>query len=88
VIVTLEPNSEFARALAAIDEKPVVLVSSGVRYTVNRTVDDELWANYDPERVRAAVRAAAGTLTPEEGERLKALVYEGREKGSRPIGRP
>jgi hypothetical protein len=86
--IEVDPSSELAKALAAVEEQPIILVSNGVRFTISRTIDEELWADYDPERVRAALRKAAGTLTPEEGERLKELVYRGREEGTRPINRP
>jgi hypothetical protein len=43
---------------------------------------DDLWANYDPKKLRAALRAVAGMLTPDEGERLKELIYRGREVGT------
>lgn len=46
--------------------------------------DDELWADYNPEAVREALRAAAGTFTPEEGERLKRDIYRWRAEGSKP----
>lgn len=32
--------------------------------------------------------AEAGTLTPEDGERLKAHIYKAREEGSRPAAHP
>ena len=49
---------------------------------------DDLWASYDPEAVRRALREFAGTITEAEGEaRIKAL-YEARENGTRPATRP
>ncbi len=50
-------------------------------------VAEDLWAGYDPERLRATVREVAGTLTPEEGERLKESIRRGREEGTRPHDR-
>lgn len=85
--IHVDPGSDLARALQNADATPVVLDSNGVRYRVRRD-DDHLWADYDPERFRAGLRAVAGTLTPEEGERLKALIYQAREEGSRPPDRP
>jgi len=58
-----------------------------LRFRVTRDPDDP-WADYDPEKLRAALRAVAGTLTADEGERLKELIYRGREEGTRPINRP
>ena len=87
VTIELDPKSDLARVLAAAGETPVVLVSNGDRYVVNRT-DDDLWKDYDPEQVRAALREAAGSITPEEAEELKEMVYRGREEGTRPFDRP
>lgn len=85
--IKIDPDSELGRALEDADEVPVVLERDGARFRVTRDPDDP-WADYDPERVRAGLRAVAGTLTPEEGERLKELIYRGREEGTRPLDRP
>ena len=85
--IHLNPDSELARALAAADEEPLLLESNGVRFRVIRATDD-LWANYDPEAVLASLRAVAGTMSAEEGKRIKQLIYRGREEGTRPITRP
>jgi hypothetical protein len=83
--ITIDPESELGQALA--DDADVVLQRGGVRYRVSRTEDD-LFADYDPERVRDGLRRFAGTITAEEAERLKAIVYQGREDGTRPLDRP
>jgi hypothetical protein len=46
------------------------------------------WANSDPEKVLEGLHEIAGTLSPAEGERMKDLIYRGREEGTRPITRP
>jgi hypothetical protein len=66
---------------------PVRLKRNGIVYRLEREEDDT-WAGYDPERVREGLRIYAGTLTPEEGERLKAQIYRAREEGTRPLNRP
>ncbi len=84
--IKVDPDSALARAL---DEAAtsVVLERNGVRYRVSPEADDP-WAGYDPERVRAGLRRFAGTLSREEGERIKELIYRGREEGTRPLDRP
>lgn len=86
LIVQIDPECELVHALDEAAAKPLVLISNGVRYRVQRqkTPDENLWTEYDPERLRATLRDAAGTLTPEEGERLKEAIYRGREEGTRP----
>lgn len=84
--ITIDPGSELDHVLDEASEAPILLTRNGVRYRLS--IEDDPWANYDPEAVRAAVRAIAGTITPEEGERLKAELYRAREEGTRPIDRP
>ena len=85
--IHLDPDSDLARALADADAEPVFLDTNGVRWRVIRASDD-LWAGYDPDAVLAGLQAAAGSLSREEGERIKELIYRGREEGTRPLSRP
>lgn len=85
-VIKIEPESELAQLLDKAAAGALVLESKGVRYTVNR--EEDIWTGYDPDRLRKALHEAAGMITPEEGEELKRLIYEGREKGTRPIDRP
>jgi hypothetical protein len=85
--IVIDPDSELGRALEETDGEPVVLLRNGTRFRVTRDPDDP-WANYDPEKVRDGLRKFAGMLTREEGERIKELIYRGREEGTRPITRP
>ena len=85
--IHIDPDSELAHALSEANTAPVMIESNGIHFRVIRLTDD-FWAGYDPERLLASVRAAAGTLTPEEGEELKELIYRGREEGTRPPDQP
>jgi hypothetical protein len=85
--ITIDPDSELGHALDETDGSPVVLLYNGARFRVTRDPDD-LWVNYDPEKVRAGLRKFGGMLTPEEGERIKEAIYRGREEGTRPLDRP
>jgi hypothetical protein len=85
--ITIDPDSELGRALEETGDAAVVLVRGNTRFRVTRDPDDP-WANYDPEKVRAGLKKFAGTLSPEEGERIKELIARGREEGTRPITRP
>jgi hypothetical protein len=85
--ITIDPDSELGRALEEPDEPSIVLVRDGRRYRVIRDAEDP-WANYDPERVLEGLQEIAGTLSPAEGERMKELIYHGREEGTRPLTRP
>jgi hypothetical protein len=87
VTIELEPESDLARALAAVDETHIALVSGGRRYLLRRDPFGSA-ADHDPGAFLKALHAVVGTLTPEEGERLKRGIYRWREEGSRPIQRP
>lgn len=87
--IDVNPDSELAATIdtAEAKKRPIILNKNGVRYRVIREADD-IWAGYDPDAVIAGMDAAAGSITREEAERMKNLVYEGREAGTRPITRP
>jgi hypothetical protein len=85
--ITVDPESDLGRALDESDATTAVLVKDGARFRVVRDPDDP-WATYDPESVLEGLREIAGTLSPEEGARMKEIVYRGREEGTRPITRP
>lgn len=85
--ITIDPESELGRALDEMGEEPVVLLRGAERFRITRDQNDP-WASYDPERFLEGLREVAGTLSPEEGERMKELIYRGREEGTRPIDRP
>lgn len=87
ITITIDPDSELGQVLDEKANSPVVLLSGNARFRVTRDPDDP-WANYDPEKARAALRKLAGILTPEEGERMKELIYRAREEGTRPLDRP
>ncbi|MGH2616301.1 MAG: hypothetical protein ACRDJC_13735 [Thermomicrobiales bacterium] len=84
VTIELDPKSELAKALITAGRKPVTFVSNGRRHVASRNPFDPV-SDHDPEAFREALRAVVGTLTPEEGGRLKQDIYRGREKGSRPM---
>jgi len=85
--ITIDPDSELGRALEETNGESVVLLRGAARFRVTRDPDDP-WASYDPESVLEGLHEIAGTLSPTEGERMKELIYRGREEGTRPITRP
>jgi hypothetical protein len=85
--ITIDPDSKLGRALDQTAGEPIVLLRNGTRFRVTLDADDP-WANYDPESVLEGLHEIAGTLSAEEGERMKELIYRGREEGTRPITRP
>lgn len=98
--IHVEPGSELDRLLEAVGEAPVELEKRGVRYRVVKLEvatsdhplqladEHDLWKGYDPEKVRANMRAAAGSWGDLDIETLKADLSRAREEGTRPLGRP
>jgi hypothetical protein len=85
--IIVNPNSEVARLLDEAAERPLLLEKDGVRYRLNKEEED-IWAGYDPEAVRQAIRTMTGRLAVHEAEQLKAFIYRAREEGTRPLDRP
>lgn len=92
--ISIDTDSELGLALDEANGEPIVLIRGRARF---RVVPDEvpaplnrsgIWANYDPDGIREGLREIVGVVTPEEGERMKELIYRGREEGTRPIDRP
>ncbi len=46
---------------------------------------DDLWSDYDPNKVKAAIKKHAGFLSKEEAETMIAEIHAAREAGSRPL---
>ena len=86
--VEVEPGSELDRLLENAAGNPLILVRNGVRFRLDRDVDEDVWADYDPEKALAGMRAAAGRWTGMDAEAFKEYIYRGREEGTRPDDRP
>jgi hypothetical protein len=83
--ITIDPESELAQALATVDDALLVLERGGARFRVTREAD-AMWSDYDPERVRRALRESAGALAGIDVEALKRELREQRSQDS--LGRP
>jgi hypothetical protein len=83
--ITIDPESELGQALAAVDDARLVLARGGARFRVTRETD-ALWANYDPERVRHALRQSIGALSGVDIAELMRDLREQRSQNS--AGRP
>jgi hypothetical protein len=82
--ITLDPDSELARALATADvNTEIVLDSNGVRYTV---APEDIFAGYDPQAALRALRASRGALKGVDTEQLLADLAEQRSQD--PVRRP
>jgi hypothetical protein len=83
--ITVEPDSEVARVLEQAAGSPILIETRGARYRVVREGEDP-FANYDPERARAAADRAFGSLKGIDVEKFLAELKEQRAQDSQ--GRP
>ncbi|MGH2530810.1 MAG: hypothetical protein ACRDJW_00760 [Thermomicrobiales bacterium] len=88
--VTVEPDSDVARLIDEAGDRPLVLITNGRRYRLEReeTENDDPWADYDPEKAKAGILAAAGSWSDVDTEQMIADIYRWREEGSRPADPP
>jgi len=84
-VIPVEPGSDVDEFLKQAEAQPIIAVAHGRRFRVVREPQD-IWANYDPERVRAALRASAGAFSGIDTEALKNELREQRSQDS--TGRP
>ncbi|MDP9367330.1 MAG: hypothetical protein M3Q03_03470 [Chloroflexota bacterium] len=86
--IEVTPGTELATALE--EGRPVVLVKDGVRYRVDRedTAEptEDIWANYDPERVLRVLDETAGSWQEIDTEALIVEIHE--QRGQDSDGRP
>jgi len=85
------PDTPLGDLLPQADRGPLILEVGGARYRLAVETDavgapDS--SSYDPEQVRAAIRATAGTWADVDVDTFLARLYRAREDGSRPISRP
>jgi hypothetical protein len=87
--IKVTEGSDLVQLLDRAVAEPVLLEKDGIVFRLSRADEiEDIWAGYDPERVRAGLRAMSGIISAEEAERMKALVYRGREEGTRSPDRP
>ena len=85
-VINVAPGSELGRFLEEIGEAPVVLEKDGERYVLAREDAHDIWADYDPEKVRQALPQSAGALAGIDRESLLSDTHAAREQNS--PGRP
>jgi hypothetical protein len=82
--VKVTPETTIDEVLADADAEPVLLEKNGTVYRLSReTAKDDIWAGYDPEKVRRILEEFAGVWDDLDADRLIADIYEARERGSR-----
>ncbi len=77
-VISVAPESELGRFLEEIGEAPVVLEKDGGRNVLAREDAHDIWADYDPEKVRQALLRSAGALADIDRESLLSDMRAGR----------
>ena len=85
-VINVAPESELGRLLEEIGAAPVILDRDGERYVLAREDAHDIWADYDPEKVRQALLQSAGALADIDRESLLSDIHAAREQNS--PGRP
>ena len=85
--IKVAPGSELARLLEEADEAPLLLEKDGVLYHL-AAQEQDIWADYDPERVRAALKESAGALAGVDTKQLITDIHASREQKERSGNRP
>jgi len=89
--VPIDKNSELGKVLseAQLAGQPVVLEVNGHAYRFTpqaRSIQDDPWKDYDPQRARTALAESAGALQAVDREQLLRDIYDARSQDSH--GRP
>jgi len=85
--IKVKPGSELARLLEEANETPLLLEKDGVFYHLTVSNQEDIWADYDPGRVRAGLKESAGALSGMDTKHLLADIHASREQrrsGNRP----
>ena len=88
--IKVSPDSELGRLVDAARRHPVLLEKDGAVYSISphSSDPDNLWAGYDPDKVKKAIAETAGSWKDLDTDKLIADIYRARKEGSRPATRP
>jgi hypothetical protein len=78
--IKVEPGSELARLLEKANEAPLLLEKDGVLYHLTASDQEDIWADYDPEQVRAGLKESAGALSGVDTKQLLEDIHASREQ--------
>ena len=80
--ISVPPGSELATLLDEAAAAPVLLEKDGLLYRL--AVEENIWAGYEPERVRETIARTAGSWSNVDVDTTIDELYRAREEGSRP----
>jgi hypothetical protein len=95
--IEVEQDSEIAELFQQASEQPIIVEFEGQRFRLGRDSAEhhedsspslgihEPAGGYDPDRFAEILGQVAGSISVEDGERMKAHIYAARKAGSRPV---
>jgi hypothetical protein len=88
--IKVAPDSELGRLVDEARRHPVLLEKDGAVYSISphSSDPDDLWAGYDPKKVREAIIAYGGSWAELDADAMIDEIYASRKRGSRPANRP
>jgi hypothetical protein len=88
--IKVAADSELGKLVDEARRHPVLLEKDGAVYslTPHSSDPDDLWTGYDPNNVKKAIAATAGSWKDLDTDKLIADIYRARKEGSRPATRP
>jgi hypothetical protein len=88
--IKVTANSELGKLVDAAARHPVLLEKDGAVYSLTPASSDpaDLWAGYDPKKVRDALSAYGGSWKDVDADAMIADIYAARKRGSRPANHP
>jgi hypothetical protein len=82
--IHIQPDSELAHLLDEMGDTPILLEKNCELYRLAK--EEDIWAGYEPQRARRALRKSAGALRGTDQEELLNDIHLARQQDSR--GRP
>ena len=88
--IKVTANSELGKLVDEARRHPVLFEKDGAVYSLTPASSDpdDLWAGYDPDKVKKAIAETAGSWKDLDTDKLIADIYRARRVGSRPATRP
>jgi hypothetical protein len=89
-IIKVAADSELGKLVDVARRHPVLLEKDGAVYSISphSSDPDDLWAGYDPAKVKKAIAETAGSWKDLDPDTLIADISRARKDGSRPATRP
>jgi hypothetical protein len=88
--IKVTANSELGKLVDEARRHPVLLEKDGAIYSLTPASSDpdDLWAGYDPDKVKKAIAETAGSWKDLDTDKLIADISRAQRVGSRPATRP